>query len=197
MALFEHMDVDGNRVIDGVEFTRYFFKVGNEFHQRIRDRDERIREEERRISEEKARLELEKQQQKEEGVISEHTDEEANMAMMKLCDHSFLFDAKNFINQQLVQYFKCHLTPYEFKLQLEKSFQMKVTAAELGALVKRYAYDEFRVDGEGFLNDFLALHHQQVAKHNQLWEERFYIKRFHVEKAKRLDNQIYPKFLGR
>merc|ERR1711991_770563 len=172
--------------IDGVEFTRYFFKVGNEFHQRIRDRDEKIRQEERRIAEEKERLEMEKQLQLEEGVVSDHTDEEANMALMKLCEHSFLFDAKNFINQQLVQYFKSHLTPYEFKLQLEKSFSMRVTSAELGALVKRYAYDEYRVDGEGFLNDFLALHHKQVAKHQELWREKFRIKRFHAEKAKRL-----------
>merc|ERR1711916_253111 len=170
-ALFDHMDLDGNKVIDAVEFVRYFFKVGGEFHSRIKEKKEEI---------------LIKQQQMESNVISSYTQEDIDKAMMKLCEKSFYFDAGNFINAVLVEYFKCHLTPYEFKMQLEKSFNLKVTSAELGALVQRFTRisDHSRVDGEAFLNKFLALHHYEVERRHNMRREKFLVKRLLSERAK-------------
>ena len=198
-ALFDHMDMDGNKVIDAVEFVRYFFKVGSEYHSRIKAREERVRKKEERQLEMKKEADMIKQQQKEKGVISSYTQEDIDKAMMKLCEKSFYFDAGNFINAVLVKYFKCHLTPYEFKMQLEKSFDFKVTSAELGALVQRFTRtnDQSRVDGEGFLNEFLALHHYEVERRQILKGERFYMKHLLAEQARKLDAQLFPRALGR
>lgn len=197
MCIVCYTYIAGNKSIDGVEFTRYFFKVGNELIHKIRDRDEKVRQEAQRIEDEKERIEDERQQQREEGVIAEHTKEESDAAMMKLCEKSFLFDAANFIDAVFIQYFRCLLTPFEFKMQLEKSFKLVLTPAELGALVKQYHYDDKRIDGEKFLLSFLALHHTEVEKHRQLWKDTFKTKRILVQKAKTLDRQLYPVALGR
>ena len=198
-ALFDHMDLDGNKVIDAVEFVRYFFKVGGEFHSRIKEKEEKIKKEEERQMEIKKEEILIKQQQMESNVISSYTQEDIDKAMMKLCEKSFYFDAGNFINAVLVEYFKCHLTPYEFKMQLEKSFNLKVTSAELGALVQRFTRisDHSRVDGEAFLNKFLALHHYEVERRHNMRREKFFVKRLLSERAKQLDSQLFPRVLGR
>ncbi len=198
-ALFDHMDLDGNKVIDAVEFVRYFFKVGGEFRARIKRKEEQARKEEERQAEIKKEANLIKQQQMERGVISSYTRGDIDNAMMKLCEKSFYFDAGNFINAVLVKYFKCHLTPYEFKIQLEKSFNLKVTSAELGALVQRFTRinDPSRVDGEAFLNEFLALHHFEVERRQSLKREKFFMKKLLSERAKQLDSQLFLHTLGR
>merc|ERR1719218_469205 len=64
-ALFDHMDLDGNKVIDAVEFVRYFFKVGAEYHNQIKEKQEVVRKKEEQVVEIKRDAELIKQQQME------------------------------------------------------------------------------------------------------------------------------------
>jgi len=198
-ALFLSMDLDNNKCIDGVEFSRYFFKLGNEYRDRIRSKKAKILED-KKILEKKKKTEDEiKQQQYEESVISEFTEKQADDAMKMLSDRAHYFDASSFIDIIFIKYFQSYLTPYEFKMQLEKSFDLILNSSELGALVKRFSTrsGKYSIDGYAFLNSFLALSRGENYKHSIYMNEKFTLKKKMSIQAKQLDLQLFPTQLGR
>lgn len=51
--------------------------------------------------------------------------------MMKLKDAAFHWDPSTHIDSLFTQGFEAFLSPYQFKIQIEKSFNIKLTGAEV------------------------------------------------------------------
>lgn len=198
-ALFVSMDVDNSKTIDGVEFTRYFLRLGNEARANIRLQAAKIAEEQRRLDEERRIEEEIKQAQFEAAQVGDFTEEEADLAMLKLAEQAHLYDEKSFIDQIFLQYFECFLTPYEFKMQLSKSFHITLSSAELGALVKRFGTRDgkYCIDGQAFCIQFLQIHQKEILRHDRDMEKTFRLKKLLADRAKQLDIQLFPRALGR
>ena len=193
------MDVDNSKTIDGVEFTRYFLRLGNEARANIRLQAAKIAEEQRRLDEERRIEEEIKQAQFEAAQVGDFTEEEADLAMLKLAEQAHLYDEKSFIDQIFLQYFECFLTPYEFKMQLSKSFHITLSSAELGALVKRFGTRDgkYCIDGQAFCIQFLQIHQKEILRHDRDMEKTFRLKKLLADRAKQLDIQLFPRALGR
>lgn len=66
--------------------------------------------------------------------ITKFKDSDYMTAMMKLKDAAFRWDPSNHIDSLFTQGFEAFLTPYQFKQQIDKSFGIKLTGAEVKAL---------------------------------------------------------------
>jgi len=65
--------------------------------------------------------------------------------MAKLEDAAFKWDQTNYIESTYVKGFEAYLTPYDFKLQVERSFNIKLTGAEVCfcvCIAKRHIFSE-------------------------------------------------------
>ena len=67
--------------------------------------------------------------------MSKFTEYDTISAMAKLEDAAFKWDQTNYIESTYVKGFEAYLTPYDFKLQVERSFNIKLTGAEVRFLV--------------------------------------------------------------
>jgi hypothetical protein len=56
--------------------------------------------------------------------------------MRKLEDAAFRWDHTNYIESMYVGGFEAYLTPYDFKQQIERSFRIHLTSAEVCCLQK-------------------------------------------------------------
>jgi hypothetical protein len=54
--------------------------------------------------------------------------------MQKLKEAAFKWDPSNHIDALFIQGFEQYLTPYQFKQQIDKSFGIKLTGAEVSSL---------------------------------------------------------------
>ena len=54
--------------------------------------------------------------------------------MRKLEDAAFRWDHTNYIESIFANGFEAYLTPYDFKQQVEKSFKVRLTSAEVHKL---------------------------------------------------------------
>ena len=80
----------------------------------------------------------------ESSQISNFTEKDMVSAMRKLEDAAFKWDHTNYIESMYVKGFEVYLTPYDFKQQIERSFKIRLTGAEV--LFARY-YLELYVTG--------------------------------------------------
>lgn len=63
--------------------------------------------------------------------IAEFTQEDKESAMQKLKHAAFCWDPLNRIDCLFIDGFQEHLSTYQFKLQLDKSFSLKLTHGEV------------------------------------------------------------------
>ena len=169
-AMFKSMDVDDSSTIEPVEFTRYFLDLGNKVRQETRlevlqkFERRRLEEKQKRIDSE-AELERWRKEQ-----VQSFTSDDAEIAMQKLSEVALTWDNSNFIDAICCSGFQSHLTPYEFKTQIEKSFGIRLTKGESGALLEKFSTreGEYCIDGELFLKHFTQLKlHERRKDHDQ------------------------------
>jgi len=128
-ALFVYIDTDKGGTIDGVEFLRYFFKLGQDAKEDLRMKMLATAAE---MEKEKARkLALEKKQiiEANNKLNVEYTEEHAQSATEKLNRAAFLFQG----NSTSVEFrdVGSKLAPVEFKLFLEKTFNFRLSTPEV------------------------------------------------------------------
>jgi len=168
VAMFNSMDADGSGLIDGVEFTRYFLTIGNIAREKVRlETLEKQRREEHRAKqhakEEEARIKLWEKSQ----VSHDTTDDDEQRVFKKLAKVALHWDNGSNVAAAKLVGFDAYLTPYEFKAQLEASFDLYLEKEEIGALMKRYKNreGEYCVDGKAFLQSFSTLRRTARAQH--------------------------------
>ena len=174
-AVFKTMDLDDSGDIDGVEFTRYFFKLGSDHVAKMRkDEYDRLQAE---IAADKAAKLAEEIRRKEweDAQIGQFTSEDATTAMDKLSTRAYYFDNNHFIDMLLIRDFDCYLSPYQFLSQLQESFDLHMSKAEYGALVDHFTSRPETlhcIDGERFINVFHNLQRTEREKYKRLAEEK-------------------------
>lgn len=198
-ALFGSMDADGSGLIDGVEFTRYFLQLG--IDERKRHKMNVLRKTWAAEAEEKAQREAEKARILEwqaAQIQSFSAADEAN-AQKKLCTVALLWDSSSEINELKLRGFDMFLTPFDFKLQLSRSFDMNLSGAECGALLKRFISKEREgemacVNGNAFLKYFIKLKKEVQIQHKSVLSMRAARKQ-HVRRMGQ--QEVLSKNLGR
>lgn len=199
MALFAEMDEDGSGDIDGVEFTRYFFKLGSDHVARLRKRETDRLAKEAQEAKEAKEAEARRRRQWEEAQIGEFTPEDIISSLEKLSKRAFHFDHNHFIDVLLVRDFECHLSPYQFISQIQESFGLYMTVAENGALVDRYRDRDglFCVDGHRFVKDFHSLQRKELDKARAVAKDKLVLRRLHVVDPGQFLDASQPACLGR
>lgn len=142
-ALFHSMDRDDSGLIDGVEFIRYFFHLGNEAKQLISlETKERQRRKLQREKEQKSKALLEEKLWQKAQIVS-FTAADVASAHAKLKKAAFLYDPNNIVDHDILHKLRALLTPFDFQQQVSKCFmaqgmQLHFTGAELAALIDEY-----------------------------------------------------------
>ena len=166
-ALHSHADRDKSGSLDGAEFLLMFFKEAHEEHST--DLQKRLKLKELRVEKEKQK----KIQEENDRVRADYscfttsfTAENIKRVMRRLARHAFEFDVTSEQGKRTSKNFQCILRPAALKEQLFKSFHMKVTKAELGALI-----DQFDSDGDGDVSgaEFMVTFSKlgQIARRNE------------------------------
>eukprot|EP01036_Dinobryon_divergens_P039335 gene39335-51839_t len=161
-ALFFAMDSDGNNILDPEEFLSYFFQLGHESREEVRQvmlQNRHLEEERQRGHEQSEETKASRMVEVPEKICTEFTDEDVQTAVRKLQRAAFLLDASNAIQAVRIRVFECRLTPSQFRLQLEKSFDLDLTSAEMGALVTKFGTRKapHSIDGHYFVHYFLQM----------------------------------------
>ena len=169
-ALFTNMDKDGSGLIDGVEFTRYFLQMG--IDERKRKKMDVLRKTWAAEAEERARHERERDQilQWQAEQISAFSPEDEARVYKKLCEVALAWDSTSDINEVKLRGFDMYLTPYDFKVQLSRSFDLRLSGAEVGALLKKFITKEGElacVNGNAFLKFFTRLKKEVKLNHSR------------------------------
>mmetsp|Transcript_10431 Transcript_10431/g.15716 ORF Transcript_10431/g.15716 Transcript_10431/m.15716 type:complete len:420 (+) Transcript_10431:662-1921(+) len=188
-ALFDSIDANGNGRLDGVEFVRYFFRVGSEEKSAARQR----------CAASLARRSSPNPNPSPGSAPSPaaYGDADVASAMRKLAEAAFRWDQNNYSGAASVFGFEAFLAPRDFQLQLEMSFAVRLTPAELGALLDKFRChrgDQPRVDGYLFLKRFSALH--KTVRAEYLHAQLAHKARKDAQMA-RSAVELGPKTLGR
>lgn len=141
-AVVNHFDKTGDGSVVSKDFVIHFLRVGQE----LRSSDysavlsqQRMDDEDRKKTEEEALVAAWK---KAEGkIVLHYTEQEKAVAMEKLADAAFKFDPASPGPMGLTAFQASHLSPAVFREMLRRSFNLKVTDAELAAII-----DEFQGD---------------------------------------------------
>lgn len=197
-VLFANLPKNSNNCIDCTEFVRYFFKLGESYKHKLLMQNfqkENERKTKKHIDEERLKL-------KEKNEINNNfTDEHLNAALSKLNHAALLFNAdKDSLDSVCVTAsFESHLQPHEFKTQLEKLLNVRLTAAEAGALISKFSSrsGSHCVDGKRFLNEFYLLGRAQRLKSLQDKHMRFDGSRSRCLTSKNQKVDACSKQLGR
>ena len=143
--LLNHADRDKSGTLDGAEFLLMFFKEAHGEHaadvrSRLKLKQERLKLEKQRIADTE-RNEAEKDAK---SFTTNFTERDTKRVLKCLAKHAANFDGMSEAGKRTCANFGCVLRPSALKEQLLKSFNMKVTKAELGALIA-----QFDRDGDG------------------------------------------------
>lgn len=174
-AFFLEMDADGSLLIDGVEFVRYFIALGNKARHNVREERRERQTKMKTFRNELNVKQEERVRQAEDDQIQDFDPEDLESALEVLAKKALFWDHSSDVGVATQYAFETFLTPFEFKLQLEASFDVKLSGAELGALISTYSTRgrEHRacIDGYLFLKKFIAL--QTAAREeDKLLQER-------------------------
>ena len=144
-AILADADKDGNGTLDGAEFLLMFFTMAHKEHSddmKVRQKEKEVI---RKMEKVKVVEEEEERVMKDERCMTRNfTEKDSKRIMQRLACHALEFDKMSEVGKRTSLAFSCILRPHELKEQLLKSFNMKVTKAELGALI-----DHFDKDGDG------------------------------------------------
>lgn len=134
-ALMLIFDKDGDGVVNCQEFLMKFFKIGTEERTRINsERIEQKKAYKKRKEEEKLQKELEEKQIMMGEADFDFVEEDFDKALKKLLYTCMTADKRTLGPAGLKIFEAATLTPKEFREALRRTFALKVTAAELGAL---------------------------------------------------------------
>lgn len=173
-ALFTKMDADNSMLIDGVEFIRYFFHLGNEAkaHMQRETRDRQLRKLERQ-KQSKQREEM-RIRAWENSQISGFQPEDTIRVLAKLEDAAWRYDPMHDTDHTILHRLKAYLTPYDFQQAVVKTFQamgmqLHLTGPELAALVDKYSTQpgDRCVNGYAFVTHFVHWSKAAWEKHKQ------------------------------
>jgi hypothetical protein len=167
-AMFRSMDADGSGLIDGVEFTRYFLTVGNIARETTRLETLHKGRREAHRAKMHAIEEVERVKLWESSQISHDTTvEDEQRIFQRLAKVALHWDNGSAVAEAKLIGFYAYLSPFEFKLQLEASFNLHCDPEETGALMKRYKTGEGEhcEDGKAFLQSFSKLLHTSRVQH--------------------------------
>jgi hypothetical protein len=200
-AMFASMDVDGSGLIDGVEFIRYFFMLGNRVRQDLHlDILQKIKklEDDKKAARQK---ELDDIKTWEAKQAADFTEADTERALSKLREAALRLDTSRFIDSVMLQGFQKVLTTYEFKHQCENCFLISLDSAEIGALLREFASPsphtgDMQVDGYKFLRRLIHLQKNAWVKHKED-HKKFKDRKDRVlhDMGQRVD--FLPKVLGR
>lgn len=213
-ALFSSMDRDDSAHIDGVEFVRYFFKLGNEARtaQQHETRERQLKRAQRRAMEKDR--EIDRIRLWEANQIVQHTEEDTASAWRKLEAISLRYEPSKEIDAMMLRKIAGYLTPFDFRLKLESMSkllfaQQPFTHSECAALIAEYSRnddqaemskdggkkDERCVDGYLFVTQFIHLTQRAWRTHK---EKREPLKRRRERiNAMGQHTDILPAILGR
>lgn len=196
-ALFDRMDQDQSKKIDGVEFVRYFFALGNSARWNMQLETMAIRAKKteamkRRQEEEEARI-----RDWEAKQITHYTDRDRESAFQKLRDLSLFLEVTDEVDGLYLRGFEGRLTAYQFKQQVNKLFSRRLSASEISALIAEFQItdEDTFVDGSAFLRRLQEL--QQEAQKIQTEIKACREHRKQVVIAMGQNVNCLPKCLGR
>jgi len=171
-AILKDADKDQNGTLDGAEFLLMFFTMAHNEHS---DNMKKIQQEkELQRAMEKVKL-AEKEQDKvmkdERCMTRNFTQKDSKRVMQRLARHALEFDKMSEAGKRTSAAFCCVLRPHELKEQLLKSFNMKVTKAELGALIAHFDRDgDGDVSGAEFMVQFSRM--GMIAKKRERYRNK-------------------------
>jgi len=181
-ALVDDFDTDRNEKVNCTEFLKCFFKMG--FEEKFKFNSERIakqREAERLAAEEERRKQKEKEDKHNLQVDYDFSEDDRRSALEKMTDSAVKYDKNHASSVSLVGFEGAFMTPYVFKDMIFRTFGIKLTPKELGALMKHFDKDgDGTVDCSEFLNSFFRLgfekrsqwHQEQLEKQRKENRER-------------------------
>ncbi|KAG5187695.1 hypothetical protein JKP88DRAFT_253942 [Tribonema minus] len=157
-ALMRHFDKDGDGSVDCAEFLLSFFKTGfaarNAALERRR-RAARARQDEARTREERERAEYEARSAAAVASFTERDLEEALDLILKAASR---YDRQALGPGGLEGWCLYRMTPYQLKDQLHRSFQIRPTPPQLGAIMAMFDLDRSgTVEIPEFLNAFFKI----------------------------------------
>jgi hypothetical protein len=142
-ALFHTMDADNSSLIDGVEFIRYFFHLGNEAKALMQlETKERQQRRLQRMKEKKEKAML-REIQWQKAQIASFTHKDLASMREKLQKAAFWYDPNNDVDHTILHRLRAMLSPFDFQQQVSKCFlaqgmQLHFSGPELAALICEY-----------------------------------------------------------
>lgn len=167
-ALFNSMDADLSGYIDGVEFTRYFLQTGVDERKRHNMEQLRITWKAEEDEKDRAEREAERLRAWQERQVGSFTPADAASVYAKLEQVALNWDSSSDINELKLRGFDMFLSPFDFKTQLNRSFGLRLTGPECGALLKRFITRDSEkacVCGTDFLKFFIRLRKETKLNH--------------------------------
>jgi len=171
-ALLEKADKDGNGTLDGAEFLLMFFDMAHKEHSDDMRQRQKMKELVREMEKVNVKKKEEERVMKDEKCFSRNfTEEDAKRVMKRLSRYALEFDKMSEVGKRTSAAFSCVLRPHELKEQLLKSFNMKVTKPELGALISHFDRDgDGDVSGAEFMVQFSRM--GMIAKRREREKSR-------------------------
>lgn len=158
-ACMHFFDPKKTQLVDSRKFLIYFLKLGiaereadqrNSLAKLRADEAMRVREHEEMLAAQWAKMEL--------NLTYEFTEADTVSALEKLSDAAFKFDPASPGPMGLTAFNGKKMTPAVFKEMLRRTFNMKITAAELAALIAEFDKDNTKqIDCADFMVKFTTL----------------------------------------
>jgi Ca2+-binding EF-hand superfamily protein len=174
LAMVTEFDSQKNNTVNCADFLKMFFKMG--FEERFAahaNQLEKQRAAHRAVAEEAERREREKLAKHDMEVDYDYTEEDRVNALEKMTAAAIKYDKNHASAVSLVGFEGAFMSPYVFKDQIFRTFGIKLTPKELGALMKHFDRDgDGTVDCSEFLLAFFKLgfdkrsewHKEQLVK---------------------------------
>lgn len=197
-ALFLKMDVDGSALIDGVEFIRYFFALGNAARWKIQLETVNIRSKKLEVLKRRRADEEQRIKDWEAGQIANYTNHDVDTAFRKLQHLTLSWNALSEVDVCYLQGFDMMLTPYQFKIQMTKGIGGRLSGAEIAALISVFqtaGAGEQSVDGRAFIRKFHELRREEARAQAQMLASLGDKKKKVMSMGQNVD--FLPKCLGR
>jgi hypothetical protein len=195
-ALMSFFDKTGTGVVRCHEFIIYFLKTGIDERARMRARFRELKaqkqEADRQLEEERL---AENMRRAEADVDFEFSEADFDSALSKLLDMCHRFDVRQLGPAGFRAFQTDKLTPSEYREVLKRTFNLKVSAAELGALVTYFdAHFNRNVSCSAFLASFTQIR-VALEAHKGKPDEAQFIADYHAQLKKAYSNRIMKQLL--
>lgn len=157
--LLKDADADGNGLLDGAEFLLMFFREAHEERSKVAHKVQAARREVAAAAKLEKEEENKRDVDKDAGAFSSDFEPaDTQRALRRLAEYARTFDVLSEDGKRTSANFSCVLRPAALKEQLLKSFGMKTTRRELGALIAHFDQDgDGDVSGAEFMVTFNKL----------------------------------------